>query len=109
MKRILGAGVALATVLAIPSVVIAQTTVRDLQSTNSTSIAGEIVRIYGEDFILDDGTGQILVEAERRPLRQANLQTGERVTVTGTYDDDNSFNAINIARENGEIVQIFDD
>lgn len=109
MKRILGAGFALATILAIPSIVAAQTTVRDLQSANSTSISGEIVRVYGEDFILDDGTGQILVEAERRPLRQANLEEGERVTVTGTYDDDNSFNAINITRESGEVVQIFDD
>lgn len=109
MERLLKAGFALATILAIPSVVIAQTTVRDLQNANSTSISGEIVRIYGEDFILDDGTGQILVEAERRPLQQANLEAGERVTITGTYDDDNSFNAISITRENGEVVQIFDD
>ncbi|MBD3887491.1 DNA-binding protein [Phormidium tenue FACHB-886] len=98
MKCMLGAGVALATVLIIPSVVAPQTTVPDLQSTNSTSIAVEIVRIYSEDFILDDGTGQILVEAERCPLHQANLQEGERVTVTGTYGDDNSFNAITIHR-----------
>lgn len=109
MKRLFEAGFALATILAIPSVGIAQTTVRELQSANSTSISGEIVQIYGEDFILNDGTGQILVEAERRPLRQANLEKGERVTVTGTYDDDNSFNAISIAREDGEVVQIFDD
>lgn len=109
MQRMFGVGFALATILSIPAVVMAQTTVRELQSANSTSISGEIVRIYGEDFILEDGTGQILVEAERRPLRQANLQEGERVTVTGNYDDDNSFNAINITRENGEIVQIFDD
>lgn len=109
MKRILGAGFALATILTIPSIVTAQTTIRELQNTNSKSISGQIVRIFDEDFILDDDTGQILVEAEERPLRQANFKVGERVTVTGNYDDDNSFNAISITRENGKVVRIFDD
>lgn len=109
MKRLIGASVALTAIVGIPSVVIAQTTIRDLQSANSISISGEIVRIFDEDFILDDGTGQILVEADDRPLRQANFAVGEQVTVVGVYDDDNSFDAISITRENGEVVQIFDD
>lgn len=109
MKRLLGAGFALATILSLPSVAAAQTSIQELQSTNSTSISGEVVRIYGEDFILDDGTGQILVEAERRSLRQANLEAGQQVTVVGNYDDDNSFNAISITRADGEVVQVLDD
>lgn len=109
MKRILGAGFALATILAIPSIVTAQTNNRQLQNTGSQSISGQIVGLYDEDFILDSGTGVILVEAEDRPLRQVNFKVGERVTVNGYYDYDNSFDAISITRENGEVVQIFDD
>lgn len=109
MKRAIGAGFALATILTIPSIVTAQATIRELQNTNSKSISGQIVQIFDEDFILDDGTGQILVEAEDRPLRQANFKAGERVTVKGNYDDDNSFDAISITRENGKVVQLFDE
>ncbi|GAB4378276.1 MAG: hypothetical protein Kow00121_29720 [Elainellaceae cyanobacterium] len=109
MKRLLKAGFVFTAMLAIPAVAIAQTTIRDLQSANSTSLSGEIVQIFSEDFILDDGTGQILVEADDRPLRQADFQVGEQVTVTGTYDDDNSFDAIQITRQDGEVVQIFED
>lgn len=109
MKRIFEVGFALATILTIPSIVTAQTTIRELQNTNSKSISGQIVRIFDEDLILDDGTGQILVEAEDRPLRQGNFKVGERVTVKGNYDDDNSFNAISITHENGQVVQMFDD
>ncbi|QYO63416.1 NirD/YgiW/YdeI family stress tolerance protein [Leptolyngbya sp. 7M] len=115
MRFILGAGFVLAAILAVPSLLTAQprmtaqTTIQNLQRANSTSISGRIVRIYDEDFILDDGTGQILVEADDSPLWQANLAEGEQVTVIGTYDDDNSFDAIRLTRENGDVVQIFDD
>lgn len=109
MKRLIGASVALTAAVSLPTVAIAQTTIRDLQRVNSITISGEIVRIFDEDFILDDGTGQILVEAEDRQLRQANFAVGEQVTVVGVYDDDNSVDAIRITRQNGEVVQIFDD
>lgn len=89
--------------------VIAQTTIGDLQRQNSMTISGDVVRVQGEDFILGDGTGQILVEAESRPIRQANLKVGDRVTVAGNYDDDNSFEAWSITPENGTVIYVFDD
>ena len=88
---------------------IAQTTIGSLQQQNSTTISGDVVRVQGEDFILGDGTGQILVEADARPIRQANLQVGDRVTVSGNYDDDNSFEALSITPENGTVIYVFDD
>lgn len=125
MKRVLGVGFVLAAIAAIPAAVMAQantqsatqtsaqsstpTSIRDLQRANTVAISGKIVQVFSEDFILDDGTGQILVEAEDRPLRQAKFAVGERVTVSGTYDDDNSLDAINITRASGEVVQVFDD
>lgn len=115
MKRIIEVSFALAAIVAVPAIaavpaiVMAQTSIQELQRKNSITISGRIVRIFDEDFILDDGTGQILVEAEERPLRSANFRVGERVTVNGTYDDDNSINAISITRQDGKVVQIFDD
>ena len=88
---------------------IVQTTIGSLQQQNSTTISGDVVRVQGEDFILGDGTGQILVEADARPIRQANLQVGDRVTVSGNYDDDNSFEALSITPENGTVIYVFDD
>lgn len=88
---------------------IAQTTIGNLQQQNSTTISGDVVRVQREDFILGDGTGQILVEAESRPIRQANLKEGDRVTVSGNYDDDNSFEALSLTPENGTVIYVFDD
>ncbi len=125
MKRVAGVGCVLAAIAVIPSVVTAQantqvvaqtgtptnapTSIGNLQLANTVTISGQIVQLYSEDFILDDGTGQILVEAEDRPLRQAKFAVGERVTVNGTYDDDNSFDAMRITRANGAVVYVFDD
>lgn len=107
MKFMLGAGLTIATLLVLTNNGITQT-IRDLQR-STTSISGRIVQIYDEDFILEDSTGQILVEAEDRPLRESNLRIGETVTVTGAYDDDSSFDATSITRTSGEVVQILDD
>jgi uncharacterized protein YdeI (BOF family) len=86
-----------------------QTSIQALQRANTVEISGQIVQLFREDFVLNDGTGQILVEAEDRPLREAKFSVGDRVTVAGTYDDDNSFEAISVTRQNGEIVYMFDD
>ncbi|WP_217650669.1 NirD/YgiW/YdeI family stress tolerance protein [Spirulina major] len=89
---------------------IAQSTIRDLQTTRSTTVSGKIVHLYGDEFILDDGTGQIMVEAESRPLRRAQISLGETVTVLGQFEDDeNELNAFKIIRANGEEIYIFDD
>lgn len=96
-------------VLTVPLVALAQTTIADLQQANSVTLSGEVVRVQGDDFILSDGTGQILVEAESRPIRQANLNAGDRVTVAGTYSDDNDFEAYSITPSSGETIYIFDD
>jgi uncharacterized protein YdeI (BOF family) len=109
MKQLIGASFALLAIVMSSTIAEAQVTIQDLQRTNNTTISGRIIRIFNEDFILDDGTGQILVEADDRPLRQAKFAVGEQVTVAGHYDDDNSFEATSITREDGQVVPIFDD
>lgn len=107
-KQLIGVSIALTAAIAAPSIALAQTSIRDIQEANGTTFSGEIVRISGDDFILDDGTGQILVEAESRPIRRANLSEGETVTVVG-YLDENELEAYRITRANGEEIYIFDD
>lgn len=88
---------------------IAQNTIGNLQRANSATISGEVIRVQRDDFILSDGTGQILVEAESSSVRQANLRVGDRVTVAGNYDEGNSFEALSITPENGTVIYVFDD
>ncbi|MCU0567760.1 MAG: NirD/YgiW/YdeI family stress tolerance protein [Oculatellaceae cyanobacterium Prado106] len=81
----------------------------DLQRMNTVTIAGEVVQIQGDEFILRDGTGEMFVEAESRAIRQANLRTGDRITVVGHFDDDNSFETVSITPSNGSVIYVFDD
>ncbi|WP_263975198.1 hypothetical protein [Leptolyngbya sp. 7M] len=83
----------------------AQIPIRDLQRNPGTSISGEIRSVVGNEFILDDGTGQIIVDAGPRWYHQLSLEPGEQVTVVGEYDD-YDFDAFRITRSNGEVIQI---
>lgn len=81
----------------------------DLQRLNNRTITGEVVQIWNDELILRDATGEMLVEAESLAIRQANLKAGDRVTVVGSYDDDNSFEAFSITAGNGPVIYVFDD
>ncbi len=83
----------------------AQVTIRDLQRTAGLTISGQIRAVVGNEFILDDGTGQVIVDAGPRWYHQLNLRQGERVMVVGEYEG-YDFDAFTITRENGEILQI---
>ena len=108
LKRFMIASVGLSAIITGPTLVHAQTSIRDIQDANSTTLSGTIVRIAGDDFILDDGTGQIWVEAESRPIRRAKLTEGETVTVSGRMDE-NELEAYRITRPSGEEIYILDD
>lgn len=82
-----------------------QVPIRDLQRNAGTSISGEIRSVVGNQFILDDGTGQVIVDAGPRWYHQLNFTAGERVTVVGEYDDE-EFDADTITRDGGEVMQI---
>ncbi|MBE8997930.1 hypothetical protein IQ274_06795 [Nostoc sp. LEGE 12447] len=80
----------------------------NLPNARVTSISGEVTRLLDDEFILNDGKGQIIIEAEPQLGQPINLSVGEKVTVVGNYDD-NEFKALSITRANGEIFQIHDD
>ncbi len=87
------------------SVAQAQVSIRDLQRNPGTAISGVIRSVVGNEFILDDGTGQIIVDTGPRWYHQLNFTPGERVTVVGEYDDED-FDAFTVTRSNGEVIRI---
>jgi len=83
----------------------AQTPIGSLQRHSGVSIYGTVRSVVGNEFILDDGTGQIIVDAGPRWYHQISLREGEKVTVVGEYDD-YDFDAYSITRDNGEVIRI---
>ncbi|BAZ53912.1 hypothetical protein NIES4103_65960 [Nostoc sp. NIES-4103] len=80
----------------------------NLPNARVTTISGQVTKLLDDEFILNDGQRQIIVEAESQLAQPINLSVGEQVTVVGNYDD-NEFNAHSITRANGETIQIHDD
>lgn len=75
------------------------TRIADLQRPRGIEISGRVQSVVGNKFTLDDGTGQIIVDAGLSHWRQINLNQGEQVTVTGELSKSGrEFNAFNIRR-----------
>ncbi|MCU0546923.1 MAG: DNA-binding protein [Oscillatoriaceae cyanobacterium Prado104] len=104
-KTILLAFTAAVLMFALPDPVRSQTSIQDLQRNRDTTISGTVKSVVGNEFILTDGTGEIIVDAGPRWYREVNLRVGEKVTVVGDYDD-YDFDAYSIRRQNGEVIQI---
>jgi len=85
----------------------AQVSIGELRRTPGVTIQGEIRSVVGNEFILSDGTGEIIVDAGPSWYRRLNLRKGETVTVVGEYDD-YDFDAYQITRSNGETLRIRD-
>ena len=103
-----GAGVAVAALVAWAAPGVTQSTIQELRSANTVTLSGEVVRLMDDDFVLNDGTGEIEVEAETYAIREAALSVGTTVTVTGQYDD-NEFEAVTLTPAGGETITIVDD
>ncbi|MFE4107619.1 DNA-binding protein [Almyronema epifaneia] len=98
---------ALVSTAAVARVSIAQNPVpiQTLQRQPGVAISGEVGDVVGNDFVLTDGTGQIVVDAGPQWYHQINIASGEQVTVVGEYDE-GDFDAFSITRSNGEVIQI---
>lgn len=92
----------------LPNLLSAQAQNNPMQRARLMEVSGEVVSLIEDDeFILNTAGGQILVDAESRLLRRANLAVGDQVTIAGQYDDDN-FDGYTLTRSNGETVVIGD-
>ena len=85
---------------------IAQTPIpiRNLRHIPETTTAGVVRSVVGNQFILDDGTGQLIVDPGICLNSQNQLNVGETVTVTGEYED-YDFDAFRIIRSSGEVIK----
>ncbi|RUT05670.1 hypothetical protein DSM106972_036770 [Dulcicalothrix desertica PCC 7102] len=71
------------------------------------AISGRVQSIVGNKFTLNDGTGQIIVDAGPPHWRQINLSKGEQISVKGELSKSGQeFNAFNIRRSNGSVIEI---
>ncbi|MUG92043.1 hypothetical protein F7734_06035 [Scytonema sp. UIC 10036] len=86
----------------------AATQIENFSNARATTISGQVTKLLDDEFILNDGKRQIIVEAEPQLGKPINLSVGEQVTVVGNYDD-NEFNALSITRASGETLQIHED
>ena len=93
-------GLAPAAALAAPPL-----TIRQLAASEGVSITGTIKSVVGNDFVLDDGTGQVIVDAGPRWYQPLALSPGETVTVVGEYDD-GEFDAFTIRRTNDQTIRV---
>jgi uncharacterized protein YdeI (BOF family) len=82
------------------------TNIGDLQVRDDfiVTIAGTVIGVREDEFLLQDGTGQVWVDAVRRGAGTIDLPIGERVTVTGDFDDLEDFDATRIVRADGTEV-----
>jgi uncharacterized protein YdeI (BOF family) len=82
------------------------TRIADLQRPRSITISGRVRSMAGNDFVLEDGTGQIIVHSGPRRWREVNLTPGEQVTITGELSKSGKFDAFSIRRANGSVIEI---
>lgn len=91
--------------LTIPTKLSAQTPIEELENAQGITISGQVESVVGNNFTLNDGTGEVIVDAGPRWWNQIDLDTGESVTVVGEMDR-GEFDAFSITRENGKVIDI---
>lgn len=112
MRQAILLGLTLATatiapVTALSNNATAQTRIRDLQQAQpGITVSGRVTQVVGNDFLLDDGTGQIIVDAGPRWWKPISLTPGEQVTVRGEMERSGEFDAFSITRANGSVINI---
>ena len=82
------------------------TNIGDLQVREGffVTIAGTVIAVHNDEFLLQDATGQVLVDAVRGGPGTIALTPGEQVTVIGDLDDTVDFDALQIFRADGSEI-----
>ncbi len=110
MKQFILLGLALATTAPLiqPSdLAHAQIKIRDLQQiAPGISVSGRVTSVVGNSFVLDDGSGQVIVDAGPRWWQLIDLTVGEQLTVTGKVGRSGELDAFSITRSNGSVINI---
>jgi uncharacterized protein YdeI (BOF family) len=106
MNRLLTAGVSAVILTASMNVQAQPIPIERLQQRQQgITISGTVRSVVGNEFILSDGTGEVIIDAGPRWYHTVDVSEGEQVTVVGEYDD-YDFDAFQITRENGDVINI---
>ncbi|PPS42725.1 DNA-binding protein [Chroococcidiopsis sp. TS-821] len=99
--------VASVSTLGLPTIARSQTRIGDLQQRPpGITISGRVTSVVGNDFILEDDSGQIVVDAGPRWWQEIDVSPGEQVTVNGELGRGGEFDAFSITRADGTVIQI---
>ena len=60
--------------------------IRSLSADGIVTIRGQVAEIYGNKFVMADGSGRALVDTGREGERQQLVTAGEPVTIQGRYE-----------------------
>jgi RNase P/RNase MRP subunit p29 len=74
-------------------------------TTSETDVAGTILAEFGNRFVLEAGTGKVLVDAGPSWYRDLDLTAGEKVIVTGRREG-GKLEALTLRRGDGSVVTI---
>ncbi|KQT79086.1 DNA-binding protein [Methylobacterium sp. Leaf465] len=84
---------------------VAPTAISALKASGSIAAKGDVAEIYGNKFVMQDGTGKALVETGRQGEGGALVKPGEAITVQGRFE--NGFlHALLITRADGSQVRV---
>jgi hypothetical protein len=84
----------------------AQVPAANLQPPGSLTLLGDVQTLEGNQFVLDNGTTQTVVNAGPESHHTLDLLPGERVIVVGAYGGGGQMNAFTITRSNGDVIFI---
>ncbi len=97
--------VTLGTGLLLGSTAWAQTAIDSIPGNDTVTITGEVTGVWGNNFVLQDDSADILVEAGPTWYHDIGIETGEVLQVTGKLSRD-QFGAFTIERENGQVIRV---
>lgn len=84
---------------------VAPVTISALAPSGGTAVKGEVAEIYGNKFILQDGSGRALVETGREGEGGKLVEKGETVTVQGRFES-GFLHAKILTRADGQVVRL---
>ncbi len=84
---------------------LAETRIQDLPGRGDATISGLVTGAWGNTFVLEDDSGNIIVEGGPAWYRELDIEAGERLRVTGRREGER-FAAITIEREDGDILRV---
>ncbi|MBA3325415.1 MAG: DNA-binding protein [Rhodobacteraceae bacterium] len=98
-------GALIAAALTLTGPAAGQTAIGSLVERSSETIAGDVTHVFGNKFVVTDGTGSMLVETGPSWFHDLSIEVGERVQIFGEFED-GSIDAYRILRAGGEEIKI---